>query len=273
MTTAINYLIDEERVTFFKEGQIQVTERKEKPWLYESLKEALPTGNELLVFKPKDFLLQAFEQRKDCFGIAKRIKEIEAAGMPTEPYMSFISRLDDTLFTEESKTIDIVEALVSKVGTVEAPLTWDGDLVLYQRSAWTNSNKSWADDSGDFKPFNVIEGNIYAGEFTYTMKVCPDTGCAYEVIVQPQHIKSTANDGLWTLSQVMQLSKLGTQMSIGQRSKSPIVSYENKCVGDDTIAMRLPYNPVTAASVAEFMLRYNKDLRLVNTPVMQPVSC
>lgn len=274
MTTAIKFLIDDERVTFLKDKEISVAERQSQPWLYESLKESLPTTGEALAFNPKEFLIDAFEKRKDMFGIANRIKAIEKAGMPTEPYIAFISRLNEDLLTGTQNSIDTIETLIKKVGTVEAPLTWNGDLVLYQRSAWTDSKTYWANDN-EFKPFNELTGNLVAGEFSYAMNVCPDTGCAFEVVVQPQHIQkmSSRSTGLWHVSKVMQLAKLGREMTTMQRSESPIVRYENKCIGDETIAMRLPYNPITAATVAEFMLRHNQQLKLVNAPVVQAVSC
>lgn len=266
--TPINYLIDEDRVTFYKDSKIQVAERSVTPWLYDSFKEALPAGDTELSFNTKDIFINAVKNRKQMFGIAERVEALEAAGMPVDPYVSFISRLPEEVLVNHTE-------LISKVGTVDAPLTWTGDLVLYQRSAWTQGEvTSWADDESTFTPFNVVKSDkhLRAGEFSYAMNVCPDTGCAYEVVVQPEHIIS-GSSGLWTVSQVMQLAQLGREMTTMQQSESPIVRYENKCIGDSNIAMRLPYNPVTAATVAEFMFRHNKQLELVNAPVVQAVSC
>lgn len=273
MTTEIKYLIDQDRITFYRENQISVVEKGSAFQMYESIKEALVNNQETLYFNPKQFLLEAFDQRKDMFGIADRIKQIEEAGMPTEPYRAFVSRLSDSVFKGHGGS-DLIETLMQKIGTVEAPLTWNGDIVLYQRSAWTKGEIiSWAEDES-FTPFNVISGKTQrAGEFSYSMRACPDTGCAYEVVVQPQHIKEINNYGLWTVSQVMQLAQLGKEMTTMQRSESPIVRYETKCVGDSNIVMRLPYSPQTAATVAEFMLRYNNEMRVVEAPVLQAVSC
>lgn len=271
MTTAINYLIDQERITFMRDQEIRVVEKDSAFMLYDSLKTALVNNESTLYFDPKEFLVDAFEQRKSMFGIAERLEQIEAAGMPIEPYMAFVNRLSPTIFA--CNDTKLIETLVQKIGTVEAPLTWDGDIVLYQRSAWANSNTAWAEDSGTFTPFNVVTGDLTAGEFSYTMGKCPDLGCAYEVTVQPNHVVNVQTNGVWKVSQVMQLAQLGKEMTTLQRSESPIIRYENKCIGDESIVMRLPYSPVTAASVAEFMMRHNRQLALVNAPLMQAVSC
>lgn len=269
----INYLIDEERITFFKNKQIQVAERRVNPWLYESLKEALPAGKDAIVFSPQQYLAQAFEERKNVFGIGERIKAIEAAGMPIEPYIAFISRLNSECIVGRPDSAQIAETIISKIGTIEAPLTWDGNLVLYQRSAWTNRNSHWAGTNKEFKPFNTIIGKLYAGEFTYTMQKCPDVGCAYEVVVQPEHIKNINDNGLWEVSQVMQLAELGREMTSMQQAEAPVVRYENKCVGDSNIAIRLPYNPATAASVAEFMMNATATLDLIDSPYVAQEGC
>ncbi len=273
--TAINYLIDEDRITFMRDQEISIVEKNTTFMLYDSLKTALVNNESTLYFDPKEWLVEAFEQRKNMFGIAERLEQIEAAGMPIEPYMAFINRLSPTVFAGSDTTL--IETLVQKIGTVEAPLTWDGDIVLYQRSAWANSNTAWASSGGEFTPFNIVTagatGELVAGEFSYTMGKCPDLGCAYEVTVQPNHVLNVNSVGVWKVSQVMQLAQLGKEMTTLQQSESPIVRYENKCIGDESIVMRLPYSPVTAASVAEFMMRHNRQLELVNAPVVQAVSC
>ena len=270
MTTTIKYLIEDDRIVFFNAGEIRVASSNDF-WVFEPLKNALQNGNYAgFEFSPKDYLIEAVEQRKDIFGIKQRLEELESSEMPTEPFLNFISRLNE-------ENIKELAPLISKVGTTEAPLTWDGDVVLYQRAAWLDSN--WVDET-NFAPGNVVQGTSVVGEFTNIMRQCPDTGNAYEVVVRPENILSQRDSNTLYVSDVMQLSQLGERVKKDQRSESPVVQYVTQCIGEANAVFRVPYSADTAAAYVASLFNTNMQGNIARLnqlvepePVLVSVSC
>jgi hypothetical protein len=162
--------------------------------------------------------------------------------MPTAPFERFVSRLSDSFFNNE-RNIEFI----ARVGTVNAPLTLDGDVVLYQRASWIRHDiaTNWS-NSSTFTSGNVIKGerNQTVGEFNWVMGCCPDAGSVFEVLVQPEHI-ITQNNSSWSVSQLTQLSKLSENIFVRGRSKTAVVSFNTNCANASGNAIRLPYSPAT----------------------------
>lgn len=270
MTTTIKYLIEDDRIVFYANNEIRVASSNDF-WLFEPLKDALQNGNyEGLEFNPKDYLIEAVEQRKDIFGIKQRLEELEALEMPTEPFMNFISRLNE-------ENIKELTGLISKAGTTEAPLTWDGDIVLYQRASWLETN--WVDEK-NFNPGNIVQGKSIVGEFTQTMRQCPDTGNAYEVVVRPENIVSVHNSNMFYVNDVMQLSKLGEYVKKEQQSEAPVVQYITQCIGEANAVFRVPYSADTAAAYVASLFNTNMQGTIARLnqlvkpePILVTASC
>lgn len=268
--TQIKYIIDDNQITFSQNGELKIfTDRN---WVvFENLKQSLIQHGNIgsIITSASNYFKEAVKSRSNKFGIKDRLEALEAANMPTEPFKNFISRANESFLEAHPE-------LVSKAGTVDAPLTWDGNLIMYQRAAW-RGHGSWSQDES-FTAFKTIEGTAKVSEFTAALQVCPDTGAAFEVIVQPEDLVSVASDycGLWVASKITQLAKLGvTRNNLeGQQAQTPIIDVMTNCVGEDGNAIRLPFNAGTAAKLVQSMFDKTTNSELMNNivPVRMAVA-
>lgn len=268
----IKYLIEDDKITFYKDKQVQVIDNR-KFWVFEALKQSLRDSLNVgeLNLDVSAYIKGLIKDRSKTLGVRQRLEELEAANMPTEPFRLCVERLP-------SSVLEANPEIIKSLGTTEIPLTWDGNLVLYQRSAWLN-NTSWANDS-TFQPFKEVNGKQQASSFTDTMRRCPDTGMAYEVLVRPEDIvaiKGTNSEYTsFEVKAVTQLSKLGTKPKVQQQTQVPIVEYQTNCVGDENNAVRLPFNAGTAAKLVSYLMGGHSSeaaLKQVTPAPVALVSC
>ena len=278
----INYYITPDCLTFYKDGLIKHV-NSNQPYLFEALKMSLPRGVDYVEIDSRTMFKECLKNGSKAFGAADRLKSLQEANLPVEPLLSFIDKVP----TEVLNSPDGYK-LIHKVGTPDIPLTWDGNLILYQRSAWVGVNQTTAGsgrtwvDVESFTPFKVVTGTeerpLQAGGFDWVAKHCPDSGSVYEVIVQPQHILDVLSYGCWELSQVTQLSSLGNYVNCSQKAETGVVEFVTSCsdLGEKT-AIRLPYNAGTAAKLLNAMFKNGVSSQALNNIVQlgvrSVVSC
>ena len=245
--TPINYVITDDAITFFRDDQVKIVTR-EQSYLFPALQESLLSG--LFSFdisqSPRELILQTIKNNRGLYELAERLEALESEGLPTEPFISFISRLDEETLIAGLNKIKIV-------GTPELPLTWDGSVIAYQRASWvsyqTQEQRDWA--RAGLRPFDVIEGATQTvGEFSWVQSQCPDTGMTFEVIVQPQHIlefRPAVHRNTLRVSQVTMLARLGETIRDEQRAETSIVEVVSRSSEFGPLAVRLPYSASTAA--------------------------
>lgn len=243
--TQVKYIIDDKQISFYQNNEIKII--TEQAWFaFESLKQALISNGAIgsLMLSAKACLEDLISQRSEKFGIKQRLEALEQANLPTEPFKNFVSRVGEDFLRQHPE-------FIGKAGSVDAPLTWDGDLIMYQRAAWRDQNKlsNWANDE-EFTAFKTLEGETRVSEFNAALNVCADTGMVYEVIVQPEHLvgRSGVYQGLWTVSQVTQLAKLGLR-PVDKQADTGIVDVMTNCISEQGNAIRLPFNASTAAKL------------------------
>lgn len=116
--------------------------------------------------------------------IAKRIKSMQAANIPTQPLVAFWQKL-----TASALSFDKIEALLDVVGTTALPLTWDGNLIAYRRGGFTDVPRldlpAWV--PGAFTGNKPIV-NQQLQPLNAVMNTCADLGVLNEALVFPQQI-------------------------------------------------------------------------------------
>lgn len=130
------------------------------------------------------------------------VKEFLDSNLPLQPLIKLCEKL--SLLSDKF----IRNSIVNFVSAGDVPLTWDGDLVLYARSAWVidNTKSDWMEQS--FTPGATRTGeNLPCGTFDWTLGECPDMGRVFDLLVQPQHITSVKKQSVG-VSQYLNISAL-----------------------------------------------------------------
>jgi hypothetical protein len=276
----IKYAVTEDAISFYDKEEIIVVTSDQK-YLYAALKDSLISNSTIdIIDSPKEFLKKCLKERSSCFGIDKKIKQIEEAGMPIEPFLSFVSRIPERFLKYNPD-------LLNMIGTVDLPLTWDGNLIAYQRASWIkNDNEVDAQDiptsfkvfdlnrgrrikkwARDFKPFDIAMVPQNVCDFNWAQNQCPDTGATFEVIVQPEYIRSILNHQIRT-SQIIMLSRLGEKVSNDQKSTTMVVDIETGCSEfSGGFAIRLPFNASTSAKLINHMFNQTVKTQQLNKTI------
>lgn len=245
----IKYLITDNQISFYKNEEVRVINKSSNlnGILYSQLKECLPNNNVIDIpvtsEEKVNFLLQNLEKIPT---VKDRMGELTSAGLPTEPFVNFLKKCPKEL-------IEKVEVL-ALAGTTSMPLTWDGNVVLYQRASYMQGEtlKSWAGDN--FAMGHEVNKMSYVSDFESIVNgTCPDAGPVFEVVVQPQDIVEVRNKGKWTVQRLIQMSALGLHPAENTKADTAIVEFVTNCVGDGKQAIRIPYNAGTAAKMVNAM--------------------
>jgi hypothetical protein len=276
--TPIKYLVTDDAISFYRpsDRSVRFVNRQTQRLTYDILRDSLVTSGNIEVleqhFNPKNYYLNSVKAGKDIFGIKERLDSLTNSGMPTAPFEKFVSRLSDSFFSEERNI-----QFIARVGTVDAPLTLDGDVVLYQRASWISQDitTNWS-NSSTFTSGNVISGerNQTVGEFNWVMNTCPDAGSVFEVLVQPEHIVTQTNSS-WSVSQLTQLSKLSEEVFVRDRAETAVVSFNTNCASASGNAIRLPYSPATMSHYVSMLFADKAEAmnNVVPVVVEQVGSC
>lgn len=265
--TKTKYLIEESQITFYKDGEIKyITE--EHPLTFLAVRDCLISNRDYDLdnhIDIKSLLKRAINSKVTALGIKEKLDYLESMNLPTQPLLSFIDKAPIEVLNDTD--------IIKTVGTLNVPLTWEGNIVLYTRASWiphSNTLTDWF--SKQFSPNKVLvavqDQPITAGGFYWTMGVCPDTGLAYEVEVEPEHIMSIKAGEPSKLKQVKCISCLGESFNVDSQSSSPLVEFETQCnnLGEDYVVRR-PYDISTAARLVASMYRDNLDLNAVEKTV------
>ena len=270
----LKYLINDQTLSFFYQDRVCTVHKKET-LLFDTLKRLL-LENEVgaltanLNKNTKVYLEEAMRNKEDVLniGISKRVKEIEASGMPIDPYLRFIQRCPTEVLLRDPY-------IITQVGTVDLPLTWDGDIIGYQRAAWIRKDKSqmfWVNDQ-NFTPFQevVSDSPQQVGNFYWIQNVCSDAGMTYEALVKPENIQTVSITDQETYTQrclqtkkVTLLSRLKEVTLSSHLSTTPIVEITTANSDLGPIAIRLPYNASTAAKMLEHLFNNSVSAKQLN---------
>jgi hypothetical protein len=258
----LKYVIQPDSISFYDtdKQKTSIVYKGAHNIIYDVLELGLRENDIELVYtsqyaKPTEAVLnKLFQSGKDAYGLRERYEALVSEGLPTKALLNFASRAPMELLQNQS--------LMQRVGTVDMPLTWEGDLVLYQRASWlqsTNertpsfdsfrSSTKWVDS---FTPFAIIEGEgNLASDFDWAMNQCPDTGTTYEVVVQPQPIVSMSynRQRLYNVNRLTQLSDLGRHIKASQKSTVGVVEITSEITDlGGIIAVRQPFNTLTLSN-------------------------
>jgi hypothetical protein len=255
-TKSVKYLVTDEAISFYRESDksVRFVNKDSNGMVYELLRDCLLTKGTLDILEQdlnlKDCYLSFVKDNKNLFGIGDRLQSLKDSGMPTQPFERFVSRLPESFFQQERNV-----QFLSRVGTVDAPLTLNGDVVMYQRASWLNDRDitNWS-SSDSFTSGNVVSSDVLTvGEFNWVMGSCPDAGPVFEVLVQPQHILNVGHSGGWLVQQLTQLSKLSEYLFVKDRSETAVVSFNTNCSNSSGNAIRLPYSAATMSSYVSML--------------------
>jgi hypothetical protein len=255
--SSIKYLITDSQITFFKENQVKSVYKESglNELVFNVLKDCLQSGNLIEIDDSKEYYLEQLRQKPGLIkSVQKRVEELTTANLPTEPFFKFLNKCPDHLLSE-------IEVL-TKAGTVDMPLTWEGDVVLYQRASYMRNNNTYSDWAGEssFRMGNVLEGEQLVSSFDYIVsKTCCDAGPVFEVVVQPQHITSVNSNSssFWTVNRLTQMTRLGIKPFRSSQADTGIVEFITNCVGSDKQAIRLPYNAGTASKMVNALFTHS----------------
>jgi hypothetical protein len=272
MATAIKYIITDDHITFFKDNEIRSIQQCNglKGILFQEIKRCLLDGDkEIPAFNHQDAIKMLRARPQLSKPINDRIQALEEAGLPTEPLHRFLENCPEHILND-------LEVL-SKVGTSAMPLTWDGDVVLYQRSHFNNGSAatSWTHEDG-FIPGQVVDKEQSVSSFDHIVNgVCPDAGPVFEVIVKAKDIVSAGTNNiksLWKVKKLTQMSKLGLRPSANTKAESGIVEFLTNCVGGNEASVRVPYNAGTAAKMVNSLFTHNSEALNNIVPVRSAVA-
>lgn len=253
--TKINYVITDKQISFYKDKEVRTVYADSglNYVIYTSLRNSLINNEPIVATTPKEAINVIKRNPAIVPSVNKRIKELEEANLPTDPFLKFLSNCNDNLLVEGLK-------LLSKAGTTDMPLTWDGNIILYQRANMLN--RSWAPTTFNFGEVMEREEGFNVSSFHNIVDgTCPDSGPVFEVMVKPQDIISLDNrvHSLWKVKRLTQMSRLSLRPSQKEKAEAGIVEFITNCVGDGKQAIRLPYNAGTAAKMVTAMFQNNNQ--------------
>jgi hypothetical protein len=172
--------------------------------------------------------------------ISEKIVTLLAQNLPYQPLLAFWSKLQSNLHLN---SVDI-DRVVAIAATKFAPITWDGDLILYARANMNQANVAYAlrDPSQAPtapNPTNFTPSDLKLGTLDHISCMCADVGPMFDYLVDPAQILSV-NDRLCTASIGTRISRLNERHS----EVSSMVSLDASGIG--AIVVRNPHDRATA---------------------------
>jgi hypothetical protein len=172
--------------------------------------------------------------------ISGKIVTLLAQGLPYQPLLAFWSKLQAN---SHLSAVDI-DRVVLMGATKFAPITWDGDLILYARANMNQSNVGYAlrDPSRPVvapNPATFAPADLRLGTLDHISQMCADVGPMFDFLVNPAEILSV-NCHSFVASGGVRISRLTERHS----EASSMVSLDASGIGQ--IVIRNPHDRATA---------------------------